>query len=72
MSIKTITSTHKALKESLKFLEEKKTEADNARKVAKMRRELDILEARIKQAEKKVVEDAKDFVQSLKEAQISF
>ena len=58
MSIKTITSTHKALKESLKFLEEKKTEADNARKVAKMRRELDILEARIKQAEKKVVEAA--------------
>ena len=72
MSIKTITSTHKALKESLKFLEEKKIEADNARKVAKMRRELDILEARIKQAEKKVVEDAKEFVESLKEAQISF
>jgi len=72
MSIKTITSTHKALKESLKFLEEKKIEADNARKVAKMRRELDILEARIKQSEKKVVEDAKEFVESLKEAQISF
>ena len=60
------------MKESLKFLEEKKTEADNARNVAKMRRELDVLEARIKQAEKKVVEDAKEFVESLKEAQISF
>ena len=71
MSIKTINSTHKALKESLKFLEEKKTEADNAEKERKMSM-FDIHGARIKHAEKKVIEAAKDFVQSLKEAQISF
>ena len=70
--MKTLAQAHDELLISIAILEEKKTDADNARKVAKMRRELDILEARIKQAEKKVVEDAKEFVESLKEAQISF
>ena len=72
MAIKTVNSTHETLKDALENLKKKEIAMENARKVAKMRRELDILEARIKQAEKKVVEDAKEFVESLKEAQISF
>ena len=47
-------------------------DADNAKKNAKMRRELDILGARVYQAEKKVVETAKEFVYYLSEAAIKF
>ena len=70
--MKTLAQAHDELLISIAILEEKKTDADNARKVAKMRRELDIFEAKIKQAESQVVEAAKDFVYYLKEAQISF
>ena len=70
--MKTLAQAHDELIIAIVILEEKKTDADNARNVAKMRRELDILEAKIKQAESQVVEAAKDFVYYLKEAQISF
>ena len=70
--MKTLAQSHDELLISIAILEEKKTDADNARKVAKMRRELDILEAKIKQAESQVVEAAKDFVYYLSEAAIKF
>ena len=70
--MKTIALVHKELLTAIAFLEEKKTDADNARKDARMRRELDILEAKIKQAESQVVDAAKDFVHYLSEAAIKF
>ena len=70
--MKTLAQAHDELLIAIAILEEKKTDADNARKVAKMRRELDMHEARIYQAEKKVVEAAKDFVHYLSEAAIKF
>ncbi len=70
--MKTIAQAHDELLIAIAILEEKKTDADNARNVAKMRRELDVLEAKIKQAEHQVVEAAKDFVHYLSEACIKF
>ena len=70
--MKTIAQAHDELLIAIAILEEKKTDADNARNVAEMRRELDVLEARIKQAEHQVVEAAKDFVHYLSEACIKF
>ena len=70
--MKTIAQAHDELLIAIAILEEKKTDADNARKDARMRRELDILEAKIKQAERQVVEAAKDFVHYLSEAAIKF
>ena len=70
--MKTIAQAHDELLIAIAILEEKKTDADNARNVAKMRRELDVLEARIKHAEHQVVEAAKDFVHYLSEACIKF
>tara|TARA_Y100001949_G_C15669091_1_gene193136 strand:- start:33 stop:245 length:213 start_codon:yes stop_codon:yes gene_type:complete len=70
--MKTIALAHDELLIAIAFLEEKKTDTENARKSAKMRRELDMHEARIYQAEKKVVEAAKDFVHYLSEACIKF
>ena len=72
MAIKTVNSTHETLKDALENLKKKEIAMENARKVAKMRRELDILEAKIKQAESQVVEAAKDFVHYLSEAAIKF
>ena len=70
--MKTIAQAHDELLVAIAILEEKKTDADNARNIAKMRRELDILEAKIKQAESQVVDAAKDFVHYLSEAAIKF
>ena len=70
--MKTIAQAHDELLIAIAILEEKKTDADNARNVAKMRRELDILEAKRKQAERQVVEAAKEFVHYLSEACIKF
>ena len=70
--MKTIAQAHDELLIAIAILEEKKTDADNARKDARMRRELDILEAKIKQAESQVVDAAKDFVHYLSEAAIKF
>ena len=70
--MKTIAQAHDELLIAIAILEEKKTDADNARNVAKMRRELDILEAKIRQAERQVVDASKDFVHYLSEAAIKF
>ncbi len=70
--MKTIAQSHDELLIAIAILEEKKTDADNARKDARMRRELDILEAKIRQAERQVVDASKDFVHYLSEAAIKF
>ena len=70
--MKTIAQAHNELRNAIAILEEKKTDAVNAKKNAKMRRELDILGARVYQAEKKVVETSKEFVYYLSEAAIKF
>ena len=70
--MKTIAQAHNELRNAIAILEEKKTDADNAKKNAKMRRELDILGARVYQAEKKVVEASKEFIYYLSEAAIKF
>ena len=70
--MKTIAQSHDELLIAIAILEEKKTDADNARKDARMRRELDILEAKIRQAERQVVDASKDFVHYLSEACIKF
>ena len=72
MAIKTVNSTHETLKDALENLKKKEIAMENARKDAKMRRELDILEAKIRQAEHQVVEAAKDFAHYLSEACIKF
>ena len=72
MAIKTVNSTHETLKDALENLKKKEIAMENARKVAKMRRELDILEAKIRQAERQVVDASKDFVHYLSEAAIKF
>ena len=69
--MKTIAQAHDELLVAIAILEEKKTDADNARKKREMSM-LDIHEARVEQAEKKVVEAAKDFVYYLSEACIKF
>ena len=70
--MKTIAQAHDELLVAIAILEEKKTDANNARNIAKMRRELDILEAKRNQAERQVVEAAKEFVYYLSEACIKF
>ncbi len=70
--MKTIAQSHDELLIAIAILEEKKTDADNARKDARMRRQLDILEAKIRQAERQVVDASKDFVHYLSEAAIKF
>ena len=70
--MKTLAQAHDELLIAIAILEEKKTDADNASNVAKMRRELDVLEAKIKYAERQVVEASKEFVHYLSEAAIKF
>ena len=69
--MKTIALVHKELLTAIAFLEEKKTVAENARKEREMSM-IDIHAARVEQAEKKVVEAAKDFTHYLSEACIKF
>jgi len=70
--MKTIAQAHNELRNAIAILEEKITDADNAKKDAKMRRELDILRAKVYQAEMKVVETSKEFIYYLSEAAIKF
>ena len=70
--MKTIAQAHDEQLIAIAILEEKKTDADNARNIAKMRRELDILEAKIRLADRLVVDASKDFVHYLSEAAIKF
>ena len=69
--MKTIAQAHDELLIAIAILEEKKTDADNARNEREILM-LDILEAKIKQAESQVVDAAKDFVHYLSEAAIKF
>ena len=69
--MKTIALAHNELLTAIAFLEEKKTVAENARKEREMSM-IDIHGARVEQAEKKVVEAAKDFAHYLSEACIKF
>ena len=69
--MKTIAQAHDELLIAIVILEEKKTDAYNTRKKREISM-LDICEARVAQAEKKVVEAAKDFVYYLSEAAIKF
>jgi len=70
--MKTRAQAHNEQRKAKANNEEKKTDAVNAKKNAKMRRELDILGARVYQAEKKVVETSKEFIYYLSEAAIKF
>ena len=69
--MKTIAQAHNVLLVAIAILEEIETDAELARKKREMSM-LDIHEARVEQAEKKVVEAAKDFVYYLSEACIKF
>ena len=69
--MKTIAQAHDELLIAIAILEEKKTDADNARNEREILM-LDILEAKIKQAESQVVDAAKEFVHYLSEAAIKF
>ena len=69
--MKTIAQAHNELLIAIAILEEKKTDADNARNEREILM-LDILEAKIKQAESQVVDAAKEFVHYLSEAAIKF
>ena len=69
--MKTIAQAHKELLIAIAIFEEKKTDADTARKKREMTM-LDIHEARIEQAKSQVVKAAKNFVHYLSEACIKF
>ena len=69
--MKTLAQAHDELLISIAFLEEKKTDAVNARKEREMAM-LDIYGAKVLHAEKRVVEAAKDFMYYLSEAAITF
>ena len=69
--MKTIAQAYDELLISIAILEERKTAAVNARKEREMAM-LDIYGAKVLQAEKKVIEAAKDFVHYLSEAAIKF
>ena len=69
--MKTLSQAHDELLIAIAILEEKKTDAVNARKEREMAM-LDIYGAKVLHAEKKVVEAAKDFVYYLSEAAIKF
>ena len=71
MAIKTVNSTHETLKDALENLKKKEIAMENARKEREMSM-IDIHGARVEQAEKKVVEAAKDFAHYLSEACIKF
>ena len=70
--MKTMKQSHSELEEALKFLEIKIENRDTAWNEAKLRRDLDVLEARVRQAEKEVVNASKEFIFYLKEAGIGF
>ena len=69
--MKTLAQAHDELVIAITILEEKKTVAVNARNKTDERM-LDIHEAKVYQAEKIVVDTAKDFIYYLSEAAIKF
>ena len=71
MPVKTVNSTHKAVMEALEALEQRELERDEYRKHRDYSM-LDIVGARVTQAEKKVVSATKDFIHHLSEACIKF
>ena len=70
--MKTVNQSHSELEEALKFLEIMIENRDQARNKAKLRRDLDVLDARVRQAEKEVVNASKEFIFYLKEAGMEF
>ena len=70
--MKTMKQSHSELEEALKFLGIQLKNKDKAWNEARLRRDLDVLDARVKQAESQVVTAAKDFVHYLSEAAIKF
>ena len=69
--MKTLAQSHDELLISIAILEEKKTDAVNARKEREMAM-IDVYGAKVLHAEKKVVEAAKEFMYYLSEAAITF
>ena len=70
--MKTMKQSHSELEEALKFLEIMIENRDQAQNKAKLRRDLDVLDARVRQAEKEVVNASKEFIFYLKEAGMEF
>ena len=70
--MKTVNQSHSELEEALKFLEIMIENRDQAQNKAKLRRDLDVLDARVRQAEKEVVNASKEFIFYLKEAGMEF
>ena len=70
--MKTVNQSHSELEEALKFLEIQLKNKDKAWNEARLRRDLDVIDARIRQAEKEVVKAAKEFIFYLKEAGMEF
>ena len=70
--MKTVNQSHSELEEALKFLEIMIENRDTAWNKAKLRRDLDVLDARVRQAEKEVVNASKEFIFYLKEAGMEF
>ena len=70
--MKTVNQSHSELEEALKFLEIMIENRETAWNKAKLRRDLDVLDARVIQAEKEVVNASKEFIFYLKEAGMEF
>ena len=70
--MKTVKQSHSELEAALKFLEIKIKNRDKAWNEARLRRDLDVLDARVAHAEKEVVSSAEEFIFYLKEAGIGF
>ena len=70
--MKTVKQSHSELEEALKFLETKIENRNKAWNDARQRRDLDVLNARVNQAEKEVVNASKEFIFYLKEAGMEF
>ena len=70
--MKTVNQSHSELEEALKFLEIMIENRETAWNKAKLRRDLDVLDARVRQAEKEVVNASKEFIFYLKEAGMGF
>ena len=70
--MKTVKQSHGELEEALKFLEIIIENRDKAWNEARLRRDLDVLDARVRQAEQEVVNASKEFIFYLKEAGMEF
>ena len=70
--MKTVKQAHSELEKALKFLEIQLKNKNKAWNEARLRRDLDVLNARVSQAEKEVVNASKEFIFYLKEAGMEF